>query len=64
MPLIEYINRRKLTHMLALIETENCSLSAAGEKVGINDANYISRIFKRYYGMTFSEYKRNKKDLP
>lgn len=63
MPLIEYINRRKLTHMLALIDSENYSLSQAGEQVGISDPNYISRIFKRYYGMTFSEYKRNKKDL-
>ncbi len=62
MPIIEYINRRKLTHMLALIETGGCSLSEAGEQVGISDPNYISRIFKRYYGMTFSEYKRNKKE--
>jgi AraC-like DNA-binding protein len=62
MPIIEYINRRKLTHMLALIESENCSLSQAGEQVGITDPNYISRIFKRYYGMTYSEYKRNKKE--
>ncbi len=57
--LIEYINRRKLSHMLELMENSKCTLAQAGEQVGIIDTNYISRIFKRYYGMTLTEYRRN-----
>lgn len=57
--LIEYINRRKLSHMLDLMENEGYTLTQAGEKIGITDTNYISRIFKRYYGMTLTEYRRN-----
>ena len=35
------------------------SLAQAGKHVGLTDVNYISRIFKRYYGMTVTEYKRS-----
>ncbi len=56
--LIEYINRRKLSYMLELIRRYGYSLSEAGEQVGFTDSNYISRIFKRYYGTTLTRYKR------
>ncbi len=59
-PLIEFINRRKLSYMIELIRRYHYTLAQAGEHVGFTDANYVSRIFKRYYGMTLSEYKRNK----
>lgn len=58
-PLMEYINRSKLSYMLELIRRYDYSLSEAGEHVGFSDVNYISRIFKRYYGMTVTEYKRS-----
>lgn len=57
-PLMEYINRRKLSYMVELIRRYNYTLSEAGEHVGYSDVNYISRIFKRYYGVTVTEYKR------
>ncbi len=59
-PLMEYINRRKLSYMTELIRRYGHTLAQAGEHVGFTDANYISRIFKRYYGMTATEYKRSK----
>lgn len=59
-PLMEYINRRKLSYMLELIRRYGYTLAQAGEHVGFGDANYVSRIFKRYYGMTLTEYRRNK----
>lgn len=58
-PLMEYINRRKLSYMLELIRRYGYTLAQAGEHVGFTDANYVSRIFKRYYGMTLTEYRRN-----
>ena len=45
--------------MMELIRRYNYTLAEAGEHVGYSDVNYISRIFKRYYGMTVTEYKRS-----
>lgn len=60
-PLIEYINRRKLSHMVDLIRRYDYTLSEAGAQVGYTDVNYVSRIFKRYYGMTVTQYKQELK---
>ena len=59
LPLMEYINRSKLSYMLLLIRRYGYTLQQAGSQVGFADVNYISRIFKRYYGMTVTEYKRS-----
>lgn len=59
MPLMEYINRSKLSYMMLLIQRYGYTLAQAGKHVGFSDVNYISRIFKRYYGMTMTEYKRS-----
>lgn len=58
-PLTEYINRSKLSYMIMLIRRYGYTLAQAGKHVGLTDVNYISRIFKRYYGMTVTEYKRS-----
>lgn len=58
-PLVEYINRSKLSYMMHLIRRYDYTLAQAGRHVGFADVNYISRIFKRYYGMTVTEYKRS-----
>lgn len=58
-PLMEYINRSKLSYMMVLIRRYGYTLAQAGKHVGMTDVNYISRIFKRYYGMTVTEYKRS-----
>lgn len=58
-PLMEYINRSKLSYMMLLISRYGYTLAQAGKHVGFSDVNYISRIFKRYYGMTVTEYKRS-----
>ena len=59
MPLTEYINRSKLSYMIILVRRYGYTLAQAGKHVGLTDVNYISRIFKRYYGMTVTEYKRS-----
>ena len=56
--LIEYVNRRKLAYMVELIRRYGYTLQQAGLHVGFTDVNYISRIFRQYYGMTFVEFKR------
>ncbi|MBQ3132791.1 MAG: AraC family transcriptional regulator [Clostridia bacterium] len=63
MGLTEYINRVKLNRMLLLISHYGYSMKQACEYVSFNDANYISRIFRRYYGVSFKEYCYNLKML-
>ena len=54
----EYINRVKLNRMKELIIKYNYSIKMASEAVGFQDVNYVSRIFKKYFGITISEYRR------
>ena len=56
--LVSYANRLKLAHIVDLIHKYGCSLSEAGAQVGLLDVNYTSRLFRRYYGMTFTEFLR------
>ena len=58
MPIIEYINRLKLSHITELILRRGCGIREAAEQVGIDNVNYVSRMFKKYYGVTISQYKR------
>ena len=61
-PLVEYINRRKLSYMLEMVSRYGYTLAQAGEQVGYSDVNYISRIFRRYYGMSYSQYRQSRED--
>ena len=55
-PLTEYISRCKLSHMTELMRRYGYSLMEACEHVGYTDANYVSRLFKKYYGTTVTRY--------
>ena len=56
-PISEYIIKMKLNYMIELIFRFDYTLKQAGEFIGMPDENYISTVFKRYYGMTFKKYK-------
>ncbi len=56
--LSEYVNRVKLNHMMELIVKYGYTVRRASEAVGFTDVNYVSRIFKKYHGITLSEYRR------
>ena len=55
-PLTEYISRCKLNHMTELMRRYGYSLAEACEHVGYSDPNYVSRLFKKYYGTTVTQY--------
>ena len=59
MPIVEYVNRMKLSHMAELMLRFNWNIREAAEHVGIDNANYASRMFRKYFGVTISEYKRS-----
>ena len=42
-----------------LLLENNLTPEAAGEQVGIHDIKYLSRLFRRYSGMTITEYLRS-----
>ncbi|MBQ8683436.1 MAG: helix-turn-helix transcriptional regulator [Clostridia bacterium] len=58
MSLIEYRNRMKLERIKELLLTKNITLAQAGESVGIEDEKYLSRLFRKYTGMTATAYRR------
>ncbi len=58
LPLVEYINRTKLSYMTDLIRKYDYTIAEAGEQVGFSDPNYVSRIFQKYFHTTISEYKK------
>lgn len=57
--LTEYINKARIEKAREyLLKTDTLTYEIA-EKVGYNDATYFSSIFKKYTGMSPTEYRRN-----
>lgn len=63
MPIREYINRLKLRHISELMSRFGYGIREAGEYVGFTNPNYVSRIFRKYYGVPITEYLRNMRNV-
>lgn len=50
------INFMKLEKAVDLCRIQGLTFSEAGRIVGFEDAHYLSRLFKKYYGMSYREY--------
>lgn len=59
MTLVEYSNCVKVQRVRELIASRNISLTDAGIAVGIDDVKYLSRLFKKYSGITSQEYRES-----
>lgn len=53
--LITYINRLRMQKVEDLILHQNLSLKEAGNLVGLNDPNYVSRLFRRVKGYSITQ---------
>ena len=53
--LISFINKIKLDRIRTLMEKEGLTLAAAAPMYGYNDPNYVSRLCKKYYGMSLTD---------
>lgn len=53
-----YILQVKLNHARKLLSTQNKTIGEIAAECGIYDVNYFSRVFKRYVGVTPSQYRR------
>ena len=58
MTLVEYIHRSKLQQVVHLLIDAELTLAEAAESVGIASTKYLSRLFRRYMGMSATEYKK------
>ncbi len=58
MTLVEYITRAKIRRVEHLITVDGMTLAAAGAAVGILEPKYLSRLFRRYTGLTVREYRQ------
>lgn len=53
----DYLNQVRLEASKALIARENKSISAICKEVGIYNVTYFSTLFKKYYGITPSQFR-------
>ena len=58
MPPHEYIKKIRLTHAAELLGDPVYSIAEVAYETGFDDPNYFSRIFKDYYGMTASQFRK------
>ena len=58
MSMVDYINSARIRQVEKLITVDGLSLAEAGSAVGIRDADYLSRLFRRCTGITAREYRK------
>ena len=58
---VEYLNELRIEKAKELLKDVRYKTYEVAEKVGIPDAHYFSRLFKKYVGMTPTEYREQTK---
>jgi AraC-like DNA-binding protein len=57
---IEYIQRKRIEKVQLLLVTTNFSLEKIAGLTGLNNASYLTRLFKRYTGKSPGKYRQSK----
>lgn len=52
----DYVNKIRMEQSLALMKTTSKTVQEIAEAVGVSDASYFTKIFKKYYGVTPTSY--------
>ncbi|WP_372631813.1 response regulator [Cohnella sp.] len=60
----DYLLEIRMERARALLETGTLSLSDISRRIGYEDPKYFSQLFKKTYGITPSEYGKQKKNSP
>lgn len=58
MTLTDFVNRERINAAIHLINLQSGSMQEIGSHVGLPDATYFCRLFKRYKGLTPTEYRK------
>ncbi len=60
---IEYIARRRISEAKLMLDESEKSVSEIGAEVGYHDPTYFGVVFRKYEGISPSEYRRNKNTM-
>ena len=55
---IHYVNKKRIDRAKRILETTEDTLTSIGDKVGIRDSYYLSKLFKEMTGYTPTEYRK------
>lgn len=56
--IVDYINKTRVENSQKLLKETEWHISVIAEKVGISDYNYFSRVFKKYVGISPTQYRK------
>ncbi len=59
--IIDYINSRKISRAETLLINDSISIKDVAEAVGFSDQMYFSRVFKKFKGMSPTDFRKNSK---
>ena len=57
MTLTDYVNRKRIEHAIYLLKTTTLPISVVGQRCGIQDDNYFTKIFKKYTTVTPKQFR-------
>ena len=57
--LTDYVNRKRMENAAYILSHSNKQIQTVAEECGILDVNYFIKIFKKQYGITPSQYRKN-----
>jgi two-component system response regulator YesN len=52
----DYLNKTRIEQSINLMKENGLNIQEIAAKVGFNDANYFTKTFKKYYGVTPKNY--------
>lgn len=56
--LTDYVNRKRVEHAIYLLKTTDLPISTIGQRCGVQDDNYFTKIFKKYINMTPKQFRQ------
>ena len=64
MTLTDYVNGKRIEYAIYLLNTTKLPISVVGQRSGIQDDNYFTKIFKKYVGKTPKQFRQENAVLP
>lgn len=64
LPPMQYLNKRRIDMAERMLADKNLTLAQIAEWVGLSDAFYFSRIFKKFRGISPSAFRKIQQNLP
>lgn len=60
--LTEYVTHKRISQSLFYLNSSDMQIQTIGQQVGIYDMAYFSKVFKKYIGMSPTEYRQSLKN--